>query len=130
MQVNKELAETADKQLMQRVLEQDEPYAMYEAGAWAAIIEKGDTDAPAPQRGEQWVIRMRICDLDGHLLNDTEATYTIGKHELPNAVEQNIGEWHRGCRVKMFVPWYAAFGMQGTKDIPPYENVMIELELK
>ena len=73
---------------------------------------------------------MKVCDLNGHLLQDSEGTYTIGKYELPVAVDLNIGEWHQGTRIKMFAPWYSAFGMQGTKEIPPYENVMIELELK
>ena len=63
-------------------------------------------------------------------ISDLHLGYTIGKQELPIAIEFSIREWHRGCRIRMFVPWYSAFGMQGTNDIPPYENVMIELELK
>ena len=130
MQLNRDLAEAADKQLLQRVREQNEPYALYEGGAWITILDKGDTEAPKPQRGEEWVVHMRVFNLEGKLLKDSEGTYAVGKYELPVAVDANLGEWHRGARIRMFAPWYSAFGMQGTKDIPPYENVMIELELK
>ncbi len=130
MQVNKDLAVAADKQLLQLAQAQDEPYALYEGGAWITILDRGDTDSPTPQRGEEWVIHMQVYDLNGKRLKDSEGTYTIGKQELPIAIEFSIREWHRGCRIRMFVPWYTAFGMQGTNDIPPYENVMIELELK
>jgi hypothetical protein len=130
LQLNKDLAESADKQLLQLVQTQDESYALYEGGAWITILDRGDTDSPTPQRGEEWVIHMQVYDLNGKRLKDSEGTYTIGKQELPIAIEFSIREWHRGCRIRMFVPWYSAFGMQGTNDIPPYENVMIELELK
>ena len=130
LQLNKDLAESADKQLLQLVQTQDESYALYEGGAWVTVLDQGDTDSPTPRQGEKRVIHMKVYDLNGHLLQDSEGTYTIGKYELPVAVDLNIGEWHQGTRIKMFAPWYSAFGMQGTKEIPPYENVMIELELK
>ena len=49
---------------------------------------------------------------------------------MPVTVEWNISELHPGARVRMYVPWYAAYGLQGTAHVPPYENVIIELELK
>jgi FKBP-type peptidyl-prolyl cis-trans isomerase len=30
----------------------------------------------------------------------------------------------------MLVPWYAAYGIQGTDEIPPYENLIIEIDIK
>lgn len=130
MQLNKELAEAADKMLMQKALEQKEPYALYEGNIWVTILERGDIDSPTPKVDDEWVVHMRIFNLEEQLLKDIEGTYRIGKHELPLAVDVHIKEWHQGCRVRMYVPWYTAYGMQGTDKIPPYENVIIELELK
>ena len=90
----------------------------------------GDTDSPSPAPNEEWTVHMCVYSLSGQLLTDSEATYRIGMQELPPAVDANIGEWHRGARVRMYVPWYSAFGLRGTETIPPYENVIIETELK
>jgi len=61
---------------------------------------------------------------------DAEGTYRIGEHELPQGVDANIGELHRGGKARMLVPWYAAYGISGTETVPPYENVIIDIELK
>ena len=73
---------------------------------------------------------MRILSLEGQLYSDIEQTAHAGKYELPSAIDANITEWHHGAKVKLLAPWYAAYGIKGTDEIPPYENVMIELELK
>jgi len=130
MELNQQLSETADKQLSDIVRTKDEPYAMYEGNTWATIIDKGDMDAPTPKFGEEWTIHLIVYNLDEQLLMDSERTYSIGKRELPYAVDRNILEWHKGARIRMYAPWYSAYGMQGTEHIPPYENVIIDLELK
>lgn len=130
MQLNKELAEAADQQLMQKVLAEDEPYALYEGNVWVLISNKGDTGSASPKANEEWVVHMRVSSLDGHLLKDSEGTYRIGKCELPPAVDANIQEWYPGAHVKMLAPWYSAFGMHGTEEIPAYENVIIEIDIR
>lgn len=130
MEFNRQLAAAADEQLMQLAQGQEESYALYECNTWATILEQGEANGPTPQLDEEWTVHMRTYAIDGRLLVDTEGTYRIGKQELPLAVDANIGEWHRGCRVRMYAPWYAAYGITGTDVIPPYENVIIELELK
>lgn len=130
LQLNKELAEAADRELMQLAQAQDPPYALYEGNAWGVILERGDTGLPSPKANEEWSVHMRVMSLDQQLLSDSEGTYRIGKYELPPAIDANITEWHHGTRARMFVPWYTAFGMQGTEHIPAYENVIIEIEVK
>ena len=60
----------------------------------------------------------------------TYVIYRIGKKELPQAVEENIGELHHGAQARLLAPWYTAFGLRGTDRIPPYENVIIDIELR
>ena len=126
--LNQQLTERADELLARLAQEQDEPYALYERGTWAHREAAGEGETL--REGEECTIHMRVLSLDGRLYLDAEQTAHVGKYELPVAVDANLGEWHRGARIRMFAPWYSAFGMQGTKDIPPYENVMIELELR
>lgn len=130
MQLNMELAKAADEELATLVQMQEETYALYTGNAWATIIERGDIDRPMPIMGEECIVHMKIYNLAGQLLEDSEATYCVGKLELPAAIDANIREWHHGAQIKMFAPWYTAYGIKGTETIPPYENVMIELELR
>jgi predicted small lipoprotein YifL len=128
LELNMRLAQAADTELTRLATAQDDSYALYDANVWIHFIDRGDTDTD--YSGPTRTLRMRTYTLDGKLLTDSEGTYTLGKNELPGGVEWNIKEFHPGSRVRMFVPWYMAYGQQGTEHIPPYENVMIELEMK
>ena len=130
LQLNQQLAEAADRELTSLAQAQDSAFALYEAGTWMHIISHGDETTPSPQPNEEWTIRMRVYDLQMHLLVDSEASYRIGKKELPQAVEENIGELHHGAQARLLAPWYTAFGLRGTDHIPPYENVIIDIELR
>ena len=130
MEFNHRLALAADEQLLQIVQSLPENYALYEGGAWANVLEKGDTLTEGPQLGKDCGVRMRVFNLNEQLLIDTEGTWNIGHLELPYAVDRNIPEWNHHSRVKMYVPWYSAYGLKGTEDVPPYENVIIELEIQ
>jgi len=82
------------------------------------------------KQGDECVIHLQVLSLAGKLYQDTQQTICIGKHETLAVIEENIPEWHRGARVQMYVPWYSAFGIQGTAQIPPYENVIIVLDIR
>ena len=130
MELNMQLAKAADRTVLEIAQAQEEPYALYEGSAWLHLISAGDETQAAPHYGSICTVHMRIYNLSGQLLEDSEGTYTVGKYELPTCIEQNIREWHPGARVRMYAPWYTAFGAQGTAHVPPYENVMIDLELR
>jgi len=130
LELNQQLAIAADKQLTLFAQSQEETYALYESHTWMTILSRGDESSACPAENEEWTIHMRVYDLQKNLLLDSEAAYPIGKNELPLAIEANIREMHHGTQVRMIAPWYAAFGMQGTAQVPPYENVIIEMELR
>ena len=130
MALNQQLAESADEQIYRAMQEQEEPYALYEGGAWVTILHKGNTHADRLKQGDECAIHMQVLSLAGKLYQDTQQTICIGKHETLAVIEENIPEWHRGARVQMYVPWYSAFGIQGTAQIPPYENVIIVLDIR
>lgn len=130
LQLNQQLAESADEAVWQAVQAQEEAYAMYEGNVWARVLETGDTDSPTLRAGEECTVRMRVSTLDGQLLEDSEGTYRIGKQEMPKAIDENYHEWHHRAKIKLFAPWYSAFGITGTHAVPPYENVIIEIEIK
>ena len=130
MELNQQLAISADREVTRAAQLQGEPFAVYEAHTWMYISDRGDTQSGTPKEGERWVIRMQVCNLEGLLLEDSEHSYLIRKRELPAAVEDNISELHHGAKARLIAPWYSAFGAQGTTHVPPYENVIIDIELK
>ena len=75
LQLNQQLAETADRELTALAQEQDSAFALYEAGTWMRIMNKGDETTPTPQANEEWTIRMCVYDLKMQLLEDSEASY-------------------------------------------------------
>ena len=44
-------------------------------------------------------------------------------------IDMNINEWHREARVIIVAPWYAAYGMMGTEEVPAYENVLLDITI-
>lgn len=67
---------------------------------------------------------MVVKDLQGNLLLDEQKEYRLGHCDLPEAVEHNLA-----AQRSILAPYYVAFGSQGTDAIPPYTNVIIEIEL-
>lgn len=130
LELNQQLALVADQQLTQLAQAQEETYALYDANTWMHVYTRGDESTPSPQANEEWTVHMLVYDLSENLLVDSEASYCIGKQELPRAVEMNMSELHHGAKARLLAPWYAAFGLRGTSQIPPYENVIIEIEIR
>lgn len=130
LEMNQQLAQAADKQLTQVAQELEGNYALYDSNVWMRILSRGDESTAKPMEDEEWTVHMRVYTLSERLLVDSEASYRIGKHELPDAVETVIGELHHGAQARLLAPWYAAFGMKGTEQVPPYENVIIEIEVR
>lgn len=72
---------------------------------------------------------MVVKDLQGNLLLDEQKEYRLGHCELPEAVENTLNYQLSTINFKVLAPYYVAFGSQGTDAIPPYTNVIIEIEL-
>ena len=130
LEMNQQLASAADQQLAQWVQEQPERYALYEGNVWIAILSRGDGNGSTPKENEECVVHMQTYNTEGHLLIDNEGIYRIGKHELPPAVEVALTELYHGGRARLAAPWYTAYGLKGNEYVAPYQNVIIELELK
>ena len=130
LELNMQLAKAADRAVQEVALAQEETYALYDGPAWVHINARGDEQQALPRLGQTLIVRMFIYTLNGKLLEDTEGSYTLGRHELPQGVEPCVRELHPGGSARLIVPWYAAFGMKGTAHIPPYENVIIDLQIQ
>lgn len=130
LELNRKLTLAADEQLMTIARAQEEQYALYDCNVWMHIFDTGDELTETLREGETVTVHMRVCALDGKMLQDIQGTYRVGKFEMPEAVDRNITALRHGAKARLYAPWYAAFGLKGTQTIPPYENVIIDLEVK
>ena len=128
LELNRQMAIAADKELMQLAQAQDEQYALYEGGAWVHQIEVGEDSLV--RLGTNCAVRICTYTLDGRLLTDSERTYSVGKLEMPIAIERNIHNWNHGAKMRMYVPWYSAYGINGNEHVAPYENVIFEIDIR
>ena len=132
MEMNQRLAIAADEEVLRYVqgLEDAERFAqMPFSNAWVRVAEKGDEQSNSPQKDETWRLHIKTYSLQGQLLLDTEQEYRIGRNELPTCIDMNINEWPREARVIIVAPWYAAYGMMGTEEVPAYENVLLDITI-
>lgn len=131
LEFNQKMVVAADKLLTEKAQQAEEEYALYENNTWIYFLQRGNEADSVPMRGDKWTIRMLVYSLEtGQLFIDVLREFQIGKGELPIAVDNNITEFAHGARARMLVPWYAAYGIQGTDEIPPYENLIIEIDIK
>ena len=131
MEMNQRMAKEADQALLRYVEAQDEQFALMAiSNAWMRIAEHGDSDSPSPKEDELWRMHVRTKDLRGRLLLDEEREYRIGRNELPICAEIHCNERHHGDHIILLAPWYAAYGMHGNDAVPPYTNVIIDIEIK
>ena len=126
--LNRQLTESADDRLAAVAREDTLPFALYECGTWAAVVAPGEGETVMPK--ELCELHIRTYSLSGMLYTDSRQTARIGAQELPAAIEENITEWRHGAQVVLLAPWYAAYGIKGNGNIPPYENIRIELTIR
>lgn len=122
------LAEEADRVLVHAVQQSGDNYTLHNLGFWYRISRK--TDSPRLQTGQQIRLHTRVYTLQDTLLLDTEEQMQIGKRQTVVAADELLQEMRLGENAVLLVPWYAAYGQAGTEQVPAYENVRIEIEVK
>lgn len=129
LQTNQSLAASADTELVRLIQAQSESFAQAEAGYWMRYVLRA-SDGEVAHQDEQWTLHMVICTTDSVMLWDTEQTYTIGRQQLPLAVEDVMTQSRHGEQLVLVCPWYTAFGAQGNDYVSAYQNVIINLEIR
>lgn len=135
--MNQRLADAADREVLRRVQQAQASgaeenalvYSQNEVGAWERWIVRSH-EGECPKKDEEWTLHMVVSSLDGQMLLDSEATYRIGREEMPRAVEEAISEAHHGDEVEIICPWYTAYGAVGNEYIEAYQNVIITVYIR
>lgn len=124
---NQQMANAADKACKTWVENDSATYTLDEFGFWYSKTITLNTDSL--KQGEQVLIHLQMAELNGQALADVEETFTVGAGDLPLAVNRCIKQMGRGEEMRIIAPWYAAYGVEGTKLIKPYTNLIITLTI-
>ncbi len=120
------MAEEADKELTNYVNHVDSGYTLNESGIWYRYTKR--TDEKRWQKGEDVELHAQIFTMDGKLLTDSRETIALGKGETLQSVENILQTMRRGEACELLIPWYQAFGVSGSEEVPPYTNIKINME--
>ncbi|MBQ7210113.1 MAG: hypothetical protein IJS05_04380 [Paludibacteraceae bacterium] len=126
-QFNQRMAQAADDQLAAYVRNSngDEEYALHDFGLWFSLVK--ETEGEPYERQQKAAVHVVVTTLDDKPLLDIIQTITVGKSEIARCVDFALFEMRRGEQARLLAPWYIAFGITGDLNVPPYENVKIDL---
>ena len=126
MLLNQRLADEADRQLRQYVSQNAlSDFVLTESGVW---LKHKQVKKPTLTQNERVTIHYSISDLQGNTLLDDEQTVIVGKNELIAAISDMMPLMTTMDSATLLAPWHQAYGAVGTKFIPAYTNVKIELQ--
>ena len=128
MQFNMHMADAADR-ACRLVVEADSlRYALDDFGFWYAKVLSRDGELV--QKEQEVRLHIQISELDGTLIADTKSTFVLGAGDLPLAVTRSLKMMAVGEQMRIVTPWYTAYGVEGTKIIEPYTNLLIILTIE
>lgn len=92
------------------------------------------TSGAQPQVGQTARIKYVATYLDGTLLGDTDQMggyYDVayGQGKVLRGLEEGVGLMHVGERARFVLPYTLAYGEEGYENIPPYANLVFDVDL-
>lgn len=125
--MTRQLAEEADRTVLDYIKRQKEPFTLTESGYWLQYRPATNHDTPVHLNNEVH-IRRRCRDLStGALLEDTEETILPEHTETIPAIQDVLSLMHENDSALLIVPWYMGYGATGGNGVPPYTNLIVEL---
>lgn len=129
IEMNKLLVSSADKELAEYVAKLPEKYTWDEAGFWYRMIVH--SNLPKIRADQEVTIHTRMSPLKSETFcEDAIQTVTLGKKQLPTALELMLTQMREGEQAHILAPWYLAYGQLGDGAcIPAYSSVRINVTL-
>lgn len=125
---NKEITQRGDSAIASFISKQTENFIRTKSGIWY-YIEK--------QTGLQHVYTDSIITfsyksftLEGTPVSQEEnRKIKFGKKEIITGLEEGLKLMKKGESARFIIPWYLAYGAQGTDEIQPYTSMIFEVEV-
>lgn len=121
--INMRLAEQADLTCSLFVKDLGRAYALDEMGYWYSFTRR--TDNTPIKKDDHVEIFFRSYLLNGLLIEDTQRTIQVGHRDVVPALDFFLREAHEGDEATMVVPYYLAYGRDGSNVAPAMANCII-----
>lgn len=126
--LNEQLSEQADRAILDWINRQQQEWTQLDCGAW---IRKPINSTQPPQEGQEQTIHLQVYSMSGALIYDCQRTVLVGREEgIPTAVSEVLREGLIGQEAQLVCPWYAGYGPHGNDQISPYENILINVQIR
>lgn len=129
LQFNTHMADAADKICKEYVkADSTHQYALDDFGSWYTKTITNNADSV--HEGQEVSIHLQVSEINGQLISDIKTTTHIGTGDLPISITRALKMMHIGEQMHIIAPWYAAYGVEGTKIIKPYSNLSIIITIE
>jgi len=125
--LNQQLASQADLQLASVATKE---FVLMDENYWVKGLCSVENQQITLQEGEYVNFEAQFYSLTDSLITTHQASAKLGQLEEIQAIIQVLPLMQRGMHVTLLVPWYMAFGSVGNQDVPPYENLRVELSIQ
>lgn len=100
-----------------------------ERGLYYTITRQGN--GRQARQGDSVTITYRGYFLDGKVFDKDEDGYSFitGLGQVIAGLDEAIPLMKEGMKMKLFIPYYLAYGSEGTSTIPPYSSLIFDVEL-
>ena len=122
----RQLVEATDREITQFMTKQDSTFVLNDLGFWYQITSR--SSLPRFLNNESVELSLREYDLQGRLLSDIHTTIVIGKRQETLVVDEALLLMRHGEKARIIAPWYLAYDQAGNDIIPPYTNLIIDIQ--
>ncbi|MFM2292672.1 MAG: hypothetical protein RIS29_2485 [Bacteroidota bacterium] len=127
--INESLIQREDSLLEIYVKKSGKPFSKHELGFWYLIDKKGTGKKVI--KDVDCNIRYQLSLISGEEVDNGIQTLKPGKKESTNGLEEFLQILHHGDSATVILPWYLAYGMQGSQSppVPSYTSVIYSVEV-
>ena len=120
--------------LMYEEIKKDFPKAQISESGLVYLIEKTNNGIK-PKKGDQLSVhytgtfRKSKEKFDSSLDRGKPMSFKFLEQRMIPGFEEGISLLDKGSKAKIFIPYYLAYGSQGRSAIPPYSDLIFEIEI-
>lgn len=126
--LNETLALQEDSLIQILVNKQGVTYLKTQNGIW--YHKEKETNLDSIIRNKTVSFIYQCYTLDGKIINSGKTQQYLGKKEMLKGLEEGLLLMRKGEKMRLIIPWYLAYGMNGKDNIEPYTSLVYEITVE
>lgn len=122
----------ANDEVLSYVVDNEFDVSPRESGLVYIPVADGESDCP--KKGDKIAFHYTGCYMDGEIFDSSYGSsypliVELGSGALIDGLEEAFMLMNKGAKAKVIVPFYLAYKDMENAPVPPYSNLVFELEL-